>query len=71
MNPREEFKDLLVRSRRLIDAVLLVVITAALLIVSAGTLFCTIFITTFSTLREAVDRMTARSAVWKADIGLL
>jgi hypothetical protein len=67
MNPREEFKDLLTRSRRLIDAVFLVVITAALLVVAAGTLFCAVFVTTFSTIRSGVDRVTARMSVWKAE----
>lgn len=67
MNPRDEFKDLLTRSRRLIDAVLLLVITFALLVVAIGTLFCTVFITTFQTIRSAVDRVTARTSVWKAE----
>jgi hypothetical protein len=67
MNPHDEFKDLVSRSRRLIDAALLLVITGALLVVAAGTLFCTVFITTFSTVRAGVDRVTARTSVWKAE----
>lgn len=63
MNPKDEFKDLLTRSRRLADAALLVVITFALLLVSAGTLFGTVWITVFTMGRNTIDRTTARVAV--------
>ena len=63
MTPMAEFRDLLTRSRRLIDAVLLLIITFVLLIVSAGTLFCTVFVTTFSMGRSVIDRATARVTV--------
>jgi hypothetical protein len=65
MNPRTEFRDLISRSRRLFDAALLLLITFALLIVSAGTLFCTIFVTVFTMGRNTIDRTTARVAVEK------
>ena len=63
MNPKDEFKDLISRSRRLVDASLLLLITFALLIVSAGTLFCTIFVTVFTMGRNTIDRTTARVVV--------
>jgi hypothetical protein len=63
MTPRTEFNDLIARSRALLDAVLLVLITFALLIVSAGVLFCSIWITVFRTGRMIADRTTARVAI--------
>jgi hypothetical protein len=63
MNSMAEFRDLLTRSRRLVDAALLVVITAALLLVAAGTLFFSVFVTAFTMGRNTIDRTTARVAV--------
>lgn len=60
MTPRTEFRDFLARSRRLFNAVLLLLITFALLVVAAGTLFCTIWITAFTVSRNTVDRWTTR-----------
>jgi hypothetical protein len=63
MTVRSEFNDLLSRSRALFSAVLLVFITFALLLVSTGVLFFSVFITTFRTGRLIVEQMTARVAV--------
>jgi hypothetical protein len=63
MTPITEFNDLLSRSRALFSAVLLVFITFALLLVSTGVLFFSVFITTFRTGRLIVEQMTARVAV--------
>ena len=65
MNPKDEFKDLCYRSRRLLDAVLLLIITFALAVVSIGTLFCTIFVTVFTMGKNTIDRTTARVSVEK------
>lgn len=65
MNPKDEAKDLLIRSRRLIDAALLLIITAALLIVALGTLFCVVFVTAFTMGRNTIDQMTMRVTVEK------
>jgi hypothetical protein len=65
LNPRTEFRDLISRSRRLVDAALLLVITAALLLVASGTLFFTVFITAFTMGRNTIDRTTARVSVEK------
>ncbi|MFA6509974.1 MAG: hypothetical protein WCV62_05915 [Candidatus Peribacteraceae bacterium] len=65
MTPKTEWKDLLARSRRLLDAALLLLITFALLIVAAGTLFCVSFTTVFTMGRNTIDRMTARVTVEK------
>ena len=61
MTPHTELQDLIVRSKRLRDAVLLLLITFALLIVAVGTLFCTVFITTFHTGAGILDRATVRA----------
>ena len=61
MTPRSEFSDLLTRFRRLIDVALLLVITFSLLIVAAGTLFCTVFVTTFHTGTGILDRAAVRA----------
>jgi hypothetical protein len=63
MDPRTEFHELLARSRRLVEAALLLVITAALLLVAAGTLFFSVFVTAFTMGRNTIDRTTARVAV--------
>jgi hypothetical protein len=63
MNPRTEFRDLLTRSRRLVDAALLLLITFALLIVSAGTLFGTVWVTVFTMGKNTIDRTTERVTV--------
>jgi hypothetical protein len=63
MTVRSEFNDLLSRSRALFSAVLLVFLTFALLAVSVGTLFFSVFITTFRTGRRIVEQMTARVSV--------
>lgn len=63
MNPRTEFADLVSRSRKLTAAALVLIISFALLIVSAGTLFATVFITVFRTAQGAADRMTAKVTV--------
>jgi len=63
MNPRDEFRDLVGRTRRLIEAAALLVITAAQFAVSVATLFATAWITIFDTLRRAADRMAGRVAV--------
>ena len=65
MNPRDEFRDLVSRSRRLFNAALLLVITALLLVVAVGTLFCTIFITCCTMGRNTIDRATMRFTVQK------
>ena len=65
MNPRTEFRDLISRSRRLVDAALLLVITAALLLVASGTLFFSVFITAFTMSRNTIDRATERVTVEK------
>jgi hypothetical protein len=65
LTPRTEFTDLVSRSRRLVDAALLLLITFALLIVAAGTLFCTAWITVFTMGRNTIDRATAQVAVKK------
>jgi hypothetical protein len=63
MTPRTEFSDLLTRSRRLIDAVLLFVITFALLIVAIFTLLCTVWITAFVMGRSVLERATVKATV--------
>ena len=63
MNPKTEFVDLLTRSRRLIDAALLLVITLALMIVALGTLFCIVFVTVFVMGRNTIDRTTEKVTV--------
>jgi hypothetical protein len=63
VSPKEEFKDLRSRLKRLTDAALLFIITAALLLVAAGTLFFSVFVTTFTMGRNTIDRTTARVAV--------
>ena len=64
-SPLIEFQDLVFRSRCLLDVALLVVITAALFLVAAGTLFGTLWITVFTMGKNTIDRMTARVAVEK------
>ena len=65
MTPRTEFADLVTRSRRLVDAILLLLITFALMMIALGTLFCAVFTTAFVMGRNTVDRMTARVTVEK------
>lgn len=71
MNPREEFRELLARSRTLISAILLLIAAAGHLLVSFGTLFCAIWTVMFRTVRAAVDRMTVRTTAWRADLSVL
>ncbi len=68
MNPRTEFADLLTRSRRLLDAALLLIITFGALLVAAGTLFCSCWITVFVFGRGIADRMTARTTTQKMEM---
>jgi hypothetical protein len=60
MNPSSEFRELTLRSRRLLDAALLMAITFALLLVAIAATFCAVFICAFVKLREAVDQMAEK-----------
>lgn len=63
MTPSTEFSDLLDRTERMWSATLLLMITFALLIVSAVTLFFTMGVTVFSMLRNGANAWTERVTV--------
>lgn len=63
MTPSTEFSDLLDRTERMWSATLLLMITFALLIVSALTLLFTVFVTFFSMLRNGANDWTERVTV--------
>jgi len=56
MTPRTEWNDLISRSRNLVYAVATMALSAALLTVSMGVLFCSVFTTFFRVSRSLVDR---------------
>lgn len=57
MNPSVEFRDLVSRSRRLVDAALLLVIAIGALIVSGCILFCVLFTLPARCVRLSSDRL--------------
>jgi hypothetical protein len=63
MTPRTEWNDLISRSRNLACAVATMVLSAALLAVSMGVLFCSVFITVFRVTRDVVDRTMTKIEV--------
>jgi len=60
MNIKSEWFDLITRSRNLFAAVLLLLITAAMLLVAVGQLFCAVWITAFTSWRRIVDQCAVR-----------
>ena len=65
MTPLSEYRELVTRFWKLIDAIILLILSALLLVVAGVTLGCTVFITTFTTGRHIVDRQAARIAAPK------
>lgn len=63
MTPRTEWNELISRSRNLTCAVSMMVLSAAILTVSAGVLFCSVFTTVFRVFRGAVDRTMMKIAM--------
>ena len=68
MTPRTEYDELALCSKTLGSNVLLLLLSFALLIVSAGTLFCTVWITLFRAWRGILDRKTIRISAWKVEL---
>jgi hypothetical protein len=54
--PRAEWNELISRSRKLANAAAMMVLTAALLAVTVGVLFCSVFTTVFRVFRGVIDR---------------
>jgi hypothetical protein len=65
MNPKAEFSELVDRSGSLVNSVLLLLVSFALLVVAIGTLFCNIFITVFTMGRNTIDKATRKVTVEK------
>lgn len=63
MTPRLAFADLISRTRALLCAVVLTLIAGASLIVAAAFLFCTIWISIFTTARTVADRQIEKYRV--------
>jgi hypothetical protein len=68
VTPRTEYAELVSRAKNLGSNVLLLLLSFALLIVSAGTAFCTVWITLFRAWRGIIDRQTVRISGWKGDV---
>ena len=60
MTPLTEYRELVTRFWKMIDSVVLLVLSFALLIVAAVALFCIVGITCFRTWRGGLDRIAAK-----------
>lgn len=63
MSPKAEFRELVARSRALVSAAALLLITFVLLIVAVAILFCSVWITVFRTAQGMADQLRAKVTI--------